>query len=68
VDLAPGVGKGEAYRIVARQITTYATDLDAPQRDAGASARVPSFEWRILSAFRTTVPIATKEELLGPTS
>jgi Pro-kumamolisin, activation domain len=66
VDLAPGVRKGEAYTIVARQITTYATDLDAPQRGADANARAPGFQRRILGSFQITVPVATKEELLAP--
>jgi hypothetical protein len=66
VDLAPGVRKGDAYTIVARQITTYAAELDAPQPGAGASARAPAFQRRILGSFQITVPVATKEELVGP--
>ena len=68
VDLAEGVHKGDAYTIVARQITTYATDLHLPRRGGDASAPSQgSFSSGASSVrFRSPVPVATKGELLGP--
>jgi hypothetical protein len=65
VDLAAGVRRGDAYTIVVRQITTYSTSVDEPHGANAVSPRA-GFERRTLGSFQITVPVAVKEELLGP--
>jgi hypothetical protein len=59
VDLPPTVRKGDAYTIVVRQVTTAAEAFRSDVRAA-------RFTRRMLGSFQITVPVAVKEELLGP--
>jgi hypothetical protein len=65
VDLALGVRRGDAYTIVVRQVTTYSTSVDEP-RAANSVSPGRGFGRRTLGSFQITVPVAVKEELLGP--
>ena len=72
VDLPPGIGRGERYDIVVRQITKATAFPDELQRFAAraapAAAVIPQpFSWRKTSGtFQMTITISTKEELLFP--
>jgi hypothetical protein len=67
VELPPNVRKGQAFTIVARQVTnTTVTQVGGGQPGRGATVPPAFHERRVLGSFQVTIPVRVAGVLLGP--
>jgi hypothetical protein len=68
VNLPPTVRKGEAFKVVVRQVSNAAGKRIVGRPDgAEAVAKNPVVRWRrIVGSFQVSIPVRTKEVLLAP--